>query len=478
IDPSLSALPPLPDTSDNDLTDGPTIAKACGYTSAPKVAGSHQKDKGKQCAVEPSSKGKQCASKPSSSWKCKVVIPSSDEDEDEPDSKQGRPRGAGNYNNADTAHLLDLVEAEHPLGQKGWLTVGRWFNIWAPKNGRPDRTPKSIKTKFKQLAKTTMPTRDGYCPPEVKRAHAIELLINEHACTRDLDDDDFDGGVKREHPPPSNELGSDDDLDNDEIEIINTPAPKVVHGAVVRRPDPLSSRRKSRVNSLDLVSKLTDTFDPAAVKARDAERAERSFSNTQFITLSQQLRNYQNTNETLHGQVTQLQDHLHEAEHAWDCFELQLDMHKLTQSRGPDAHSYPKWTREYIADHRDGHTRFAKSYPDGGYSTYWVTDPSNSEKENEPPHTSSSCHRHSCSRRHRPSPRGTSPWLQRMQQENDEEAYMSIRPPSPFHSAMWPLGEILHPPHFTSAADSSVLKDDEGPGACTQEEGGDNENKD
>ncbi|KAG6904797.1 hypothetical protein DXG01_007088 [Tephrocybe rancida] len=356
IDPSLSALPPLPDTSDDDLTNGPTIAKAHGYTSAPKVAGSHQKDKGKQCAVEPSSKGKQHASKPSSSWKRKVVIPSSNEEEDEPDSKRGRPRSAGNYNNADTAHLLDLIEAERPLGQKGWLTVGRRFNIWALKNGHPDRTPKLIEMKFKQLAKTTMPTGDGYCPPEVKRAHAIELLINEHACTRDLDDDDFDGGVKRERPPPSNELGSDDDLDDDEIEIINTPAPKVVCGTVVHHPDPLSSCHKSRVNSLDLVSKLTDTFDPAAVKARDTECAECSFSNTQFITLSQQLRDYQNINKTLRRQVTQLQDRLHEAERAQDCFELQLDMHKLTQSRGPNAHSYPKRTHEYIADHRDGHT--------------------------------------------------------------------------------------------------------------------------
>jgi hypothetical protein len=44
-------LQPLPLGTDIDLSDPLTIAKAQGHKPSKKVAGSHQKEKGKQCAV-------------------------------------------------------------------------------------------------------------------------------------------------------------------------------------------------------------------------------------------------------------------------------------------------------------------------------------------------------------------------------------------------------------------------------------------
>ncbi|KAG6847664.1 hypothetical protein H0H93_006667, partial [Arthromyces matolae] len=93
--------PPLPDDSDEDLIDGPTVAKAQGHAPAKKVAGVRLKDKGKQKASASSSKGKQRSSAPESSRKRKVVDISSDDDNDDPDPKRGRPRGAGNYHSQD-----------------------------------------------------------------------------------------------------------------------------------------------------------------------------------------------------------------------------------------------------------------------------------------------------------------------------------------------------------------------------------------
>ncbi|KAF8833315.1 hypothetical protein BDN67DRAFT_889164, partial [Paxillus ammoniavirescens] len=104
----------------------------------------------------------------------------------------GRPQGANNYTAGDMTTLLDCVEDELPLGQRGWQAVTVRFNQWAAKSGHPERKLTSLETKFKQLVKTTKPTGDGECPEEVMHAHHIDNLINERAGTRDLDDSDFD----------------------------------------------------------------------------------------------------------------------------------------------------------------------------------------------------------------------------------------------------------------------------------------------
>ncbi|KAG6913459.1 hypothetical protein DXG01_006708 [Tephrocybe rancida] len=479
IDPALCGLPPLPDTSDDDLTDGPTIAQAQGHKPSSKVAGSRQKEKGKQRASAPLSKGKQKASGAGGIRKRKSGNHSSDGAEVGPEAKRGRPTGAGNYNNEDIDALLDAVEIERPIGQRGWLSVSRVFGKYSRKNNRPERAVKSLETKFKQLVKTTMPTGDGYCPPEVKRAHHIEELINERACTRDLDDDDFDGpaNVKREHRSRNEEVS--DDSSSDGIEIVDTPAnKKAVRSAVVRRPDPLVStaRRKGRVSSTDLVSKLTDTFDPATIRARDAERAERSYGNTHLLALTQQLRDSQQSIEGLRAQISQLNDRVHEADRARDRAEMRLQMLQLAQSHRPPSGSNHPF--KYLADRRDGHTRVATHYPEGGYSTYWVTDPSDSEKENAPPQASSSTrprrHQHHASSksharsrrsvsrsrrssRSRSRPRDNSPWFHEFQHRRHEEAFeeqLAIRPPSPspFRSAAHDLGKVTEPQYFSAAA--------------------------
>ncbi|KAG6847398.1 hypothetical protein H0H93_008477 [Arthromyces matolae] len=312
--------------------------------------------------------------------------------------------------------LLDAVEAELPLGQRGWGSVERVYNKWARTNKRPTRTAKSIETKFKQLVKTRMPTGDAYCPPEVKRAHSIEELINERACTRDLDDDDFEDRKEKS--------GSEDS--DDEVEVVETPAPSK-RSAIVRRHDPLAasvSRRNNRTASIDLVTKLGSAFDPVAIKARDAERADCSFANTQLLTLSQQLRDAQHTNDSLRLQVSDLQDRLHRAERALDRVELEASMQDLagrptlTPSRN---HFYdtPRYRRHDISFDDRSKQRAA-----------WSTEPS-SDKENIPPYV----HHH----------RSISP-----DNHKNSDCDVSIRPPSPLSSAMRGLNNTLNIPHFSA----------------------------
>jgi hypothetical protein len=129
------------------------------------------------------------------------------EDDEEPRNKRGRPHGSNNYSNADIKVLLDFIEEELPLGQRGWQAVHTKFTEWAKEGQRPDRKLTSLETKFKQLVKTPKPTGDGVCPPDVTRAHHIDQLINERAGTCDLNDTDFDDNNDDNHSLSS---GQDD----------------------------------------------------------------------------------------------------------------------------------------------------------------------------------------------------------------------------------------------------------------------------
>jgi hypothetical protein len=143
IGPTLIAIP---SDHDGDLSDGPTIAKAQGCFAAKKVAGVHQKGKGKK--KEGTSKGKGHAL-PVNAQKCRQI--SDDKDVLDDGLKRGYPCGAGNYMSKDVTALLDLVEKELPLGQCGWQSIHCHFTQWACLNGRLERLVKSLETKYKQV---------------------------------------------------------------------------------------------------------------------------------------------------------------------------------------------------------------------------------------------------------------------------------------------------------------------------------------
>ncbi|KAG2076066.1 hypothetical protein BDR04DRAFT_994548, partial [Suillus decipiens] len=105
----------------------------------------------------------------------------------------GCPQGSNNYMTSDIKTLLDMVHQELPLGQRGWQAVHVKFCQWVKVNRWLECKVSLLETKFKQLVKTTKPTGDGVCPPEVTCALHIDQLINECTGTHDLDDMDFNG---------------------------------------------------------------------------------------------------------------------------------------------------------------------------------------------------------------------------------------------------------------------------------------------
>lgn len=64
---------------------------------------------------------------------------------------QGRTRGAANYRPREIEVLLDFVEADLPVGSKGWNTVGARYREWAAATEHPSRTDRSLEIKYKQV---------------------------------------------------------------------------------------------------------------------------------------------------------------------------------------------------------------------------------------------------------------------------------------------------------------------------------------
>ncbi|KAG1765103.1 hypothetical protein EDD22DRAFT_732352, partial [Suillus occidentalis] len=339
IDPVLR---PLPDSADLDLTDRVVIAEAHGYAATSKTAGARRKihsakAKGKEnLGVRPTKRAHDIMA---------------DDDDGDVRVKRGRPSGSNNYTTADTKALLDFVEKELPLGQRGWQAIHAKFSEWAIERGRPDRKLSSLETKFKQLVKTTKPTGDGVCPPDVTRAHQIDALINERAGTRDLNDADFD----------------DNHDDNDSRSVSSDPdEPQHVAVTKATRTEAPVPRRNTRgAVATELLTRLSGAFDPATQRARDNERADRSLANTQLMTQAQQLRDAQNRIDTLHAQLFDLRSKLYDSQRACDKAELRVEM---LQSQISGSHrklrSPPPKRKSLMHEH----------YPDGGQSIRWLSD--------------------------------------------------------------------------------------------------------
>ena len=143
---------PLPASSDNDLTHGPTIAHAIGYSPTIKTAGTRRKKCNESApeAAREKRKGKRKRTDTDDDDSAQS------EDSDAPPGPKkhghgGRRAGAGNYQEQDLKEMLRLVEKELPLGQRGWKRIHQKYAIWATAKGRPIREWNLLESKFKNV---------------------------------------------------------------------------------------------------------------------------------------------------------------------------------------------------------------------------------------------------------------------------------------------------------------------------------------
>lgn len=138
-------LLPLPHSDDMDLIHPASIAEACSYIPATKTAGVRRK------AKAPRGKGKEKENAGYSNPKKRSREDRDEDDEAEARARRGRPQGSNNYTSSDVKSLLDIVQDELPLGQRGWQAVQVKFCQWAKVKHRPERKLTSLETKFKQV---------------------------------------------------------------------------------------------------------------------------------------------------------------------------------------------------------------------------------------------------------------------------------------------------------------------------------------
>ncbi|KIK76468.1 hypothetical protein PAXRUDRAFT_18188 [Paxillus rubicundulus Ve08.2h10] len=325
IDPSAI---PLPQGQDDDLSTPHVIAQAQGYVQSPKVAGARRGAKPKSNK----SKGKEKENVAFERSKKRSRPIQLDNDNDKlPRTKRGRPQGANNYSVSDTNVLLNIIEDKLPIGQQGWLAVMTKFNKRTIELGRPERKQTSLETNFKQLVKTTKPTGNGVCPPEIKCAHHIDSLINERVGTRDLGDSDFNDADDGRTGP-----SSDDDS-------LPQPEPWVAIARLAHNEAPPPRCNARGTATTGLLNSLSNAFDPA------------------------QLRDSQATNESLRGQLFDLCNCMYEAQRTADRAEMRLKM--MRAAPGP-AHPVRSMYHNLLKHKRQSYRWFV----DGGESRAWLSD--------------------------------------------------------------------------------------------------------
>ncbi|KAJ7711819.1 hypothetical protein B0H16DRAFT_1480028 [Mycena metata] len=236
INPALQT--PLPHRRDLDLTHTGTITDAKGLKRGDKVAGSRCNGKSKERADTPKKRA---------------------------------------YGKTELQHLFSCVEDVLPIGAKGWKEAEYQYNKWAKANGYAVRPPKAIENKFKGVCDLAACETKEESPPEVKRAHELELLMNERIGTREL------SGTKLQS-----------DIDSSDIEVT----------AIARCAPSLALKRKARTCGSDLAAKLSTAFDPQLQWAHNNAPAQRSLETTQIITLTQQLCDAHALSEGLRTQNT------------------------------------------------------------------------------------------------------------------------------------------------------------------------------
>ena len=131
----------------------------------------------------------------------------------------------------------------------------------------------------------------------------------------------------------------------------------------------------------ELVGKLVQALDTEVQLARDEERANCSFQNTQTFTLSASLRDAHARIESLRSELTDAHDELHKAEHMHDRLDMELNFEcRMSAMSGKQEAHHPPISshkhHKYLPDliRVRGKVCHNEYFPEGGMHTTWITD--------------------------------------------------------------------------------------------------------
>ena len=190
----------------------------------------------------------------------------------------------------------------------------------------------------------------------------IEGSINERAGTRDVNNSEFDMDVD-----DAKSMGSHN---SDAIEI-SSDAESLKVVATVKRLAHTSSDlapHRKQAPSLIYMKKIADNFDPLAQHEREHDRAKQSLSAVQILALNSQLRDSQQTVNSLCSEITQLYSRLHTSESNCQCLELKLEFLEVDARMWRYSHVKDRHKRHRTKRHEEIHD------PDGTTRIVLMTD--------------------------------------------------------------------------------------------------------
>ncbi|TFY76156.1 hypothetical protein EWM64_g7857 [Hericium alpestre] len=349
--------------------DSEELARIHGGTPAPvaKSAGSRRSvkydKKGKGKAVD---NGKPATGQKrkytSTPTRSKVMVLDGDDGDQDSDGnelrprKRGRRKGVSNYSNDEVNMLLDLVENCLPTGQKGWKVIGHRHREWAIERRLAGRSDKSLENKYKQLLRTTKPTGNAVCPPDVERAHKLESHINDKVSSRELNDSDL---TDHAHDTDDSDVTSDDEP--------HAKKKSIVRAVKTKQPLPMARTRARPSAALDALNRITQSLDPSVQAACDEERSTQLFQMTQFMAMHSQVRDLHATIGRLQAELSESSRRLRDEERRADRAVQQTTMnrmvHDLTHGRAPTA---PPPGHPHAFDEH-----YEVTYSDGGHMSFF-----------------------------------------------------------------------------------------------------------
>jgi hypothetical protein len=202
---------------------------------------------------------------------------------------QGRQRAGSGPRFVDQ-ELVDLNEAIGrilPLGSDEWNQVA---NEHAELYPAYNRGVDSLRRKFREMCATQVPTGDPTCPPHIRQAKRLYLLIQDRSDADNFDGTELDIGLEEDANVVANATDENEVANaTDESEVANATDGNGGDASVRRlfavpvtapRPlvrTPLSSRRRHNNNnngSSDITSALVATL-AASSRSEERERRER-----------------------------------------------------------------------------------------------------------------------------------------------------------------------------------------------------------
>jgi hypothetical protein len=174
-------------------------------------------------------------------------------------------------------------------------------------------------------------------PPHIKRAHAIDNLMNEKAGSCDLDDEDIiDVEPKIIEVSDSDEKGAASGCDSVKLAVKAKHTGPVAHCPAANYPSVDSSHTHTCNHSQNLLNNLSQVLDPSVQCAYADKNSVNMLQTGQIFSLSGQLQESQQQLEGLQNWLIGAEHCCNKAEHRADHADL---MEMITGSHGHQVSS-------------------------------------------------------------------------------------------------------------------------------------------